>query len=123
MNYNELEDLLDYFNHMENEYGKLKQKSNLCENDYEQMGCISGELHETVEILRSAFVNTKEMYNNIMQYIQNHCPNSYKIITNNLNNNASKYTRLYDLLIEVNMKREDNVYFPTKLTQTVGVYR
>lgn len=123
MKYNDLEDTLLYFNTTESDYEKYKNKSYLSEWESEQMGFISGEIHETAEILRGAFTDTKETYDNIMLFLQKHCPNSYNIIKNNLQSNPNKYTTLYDLCIEVNMKREDDIYFPTKLTKQVSIYK
>lgn len=123
MTYQELEDHLLFFSKAEDDYGKLKQKSYLSEYDSERMGFISGDLHETGEILRHAFQDTEEMYNNIMLFLQKNCPNSYNIIKTNLEMDPDKYATLYDLLIGVNIKREDDVYFPTKLTRTIRIYK
>lgn len=123
MTYTELEDSLIYFNAMEDNYGRIKSKSHLSENDFEQMGFISGEIVETAEILKHGLPDSKESFELITKFLEENCPNTFSIITANLDSNSDKYETLYDLLVEINIKREDNFYFPTKIMEGIRIYK
>lgn len=121
MNYSELESHLIYFSVMENKYGEIDNKRIKDEIDYEQLGCISGELHETAEILRGSLTDTKENFDLIIRFLKASCPNTYDIVIDKIKD--TRYKTLYDVLCEINMKREDDFYFPTKIMKQISIYR
>lgn len=121
MKYSELEEHLMFFNAASKDYEKYSQGSS--EHDKECAGLILGDLHETHEFLLYALTDSKENFEIVNRFFEEHCPNTFNIMIANLDSNDDKYESLYDLYIEINIKREDNFEFPVDCLKKIKIYK
>ena len=97
MRYSEFEDICI-------EYNKLKQNNSNEEPDFQTL------------------VNSKENFELATRFLDEHCPNTFNIMIANLDSNPTKYETLYDLCKEIDIKKEDNFYFPIKCLVSIKIY-
>lgn len=121
MTYQELEDQLVFFDKASKDYEKYSRGRS--EYDMECAGFISGDLHETHEILKYALNDSRENFDSITKFFEEHCPNTFNLMIANLDSNADKYETLYDLCKEINIRKEDNFEFPVDCLQKIRIYR
>lgn len=121
MKYEDLVEHLMFYDKASKDYLKYSQGSS--EYDQECAGFISGDLHETYEIIHSSLGNSKENFDMITKFIEEHCPNSFNIMISKLDSTPDNYITLYDLCREINFRREDNFIFPTECLDRIKIYR
>jgi len=121
MQYTELEEQLMFFDNASKDYEKYSRGTS--ENDMECAGFLSGDLHETHEMLKYALSDSKENFESVTKFLEEHCPNSFSIMIANLDSNADKYETLYDLCKEINIRKEDNFEFPIDCLQKISIYK
>ena len=119
MNYIDLEENLVDFDHYSKDFEKYDRGHT--EYDKEQAGFISGGLYEIHEILVYSLTNSKENFNNLMEFFKQHCSNTYNYIQNKINN--TKYSMLYEICREIDIRKEDNFIFPIDVIKTIAIYR
>lgn len=121
MKYEDLVEHLKFYDKASKDY--LKYSQGRSEYDQECAGFISGDLHETYEIIHSSLGNSKENFDMITKFIEEHCPNSFNIMISKLDSTPDNYFTLYDLCREINFRREDNFIFPTECLDRIKIYR
>ena len=121
MKYSELEEHLVFFDKAIKDYEKASKGTT--EYELEQAGFISGDLNETHEILKSALNDSRENFDIVTKFLEEHCPNSFSIMIANLDSNPDKYETLYDLCKEINIRKEDNFEFPIDCLQKIKIYK
>lgn len=121
MKYTELEEHLLFFDKASKDYEKYSRGNS--EQDQENAGFISGDLHETHEILIYGLSDSKENFEAVTQFLEEHCPNSFNLMIANLDSNVDKYETLYDLCKEINIRKEDNFEFPVDCLQKIKIYK
>lgn len=120
MQYSELEDNLIYYNKAAIDYAKVSNGRS--EYEQEQAGFISGELHETHEILLYSLTDSRENFEAVSRFLEEHCPNAFSIMTDNLEHNPTKYNTLYDLCREIDIRRTDGFEFPIECLKKIKIY-
>lgn len=120
MKYAELEEQLLFFDSATKDYEKSNGHR---EEDIEKAGFISGDLYETHETLYHALTDSKENFELVTKFLEEHCPNTFSIMIANLDSNESKYETLYDLCREINIRKEDNFVFPVDCLQKIRIYK
>ena len=121
MKYPELEEHLLFFDKASKDYEKYSHGQS--EYEMECAGFVSGDLHETHEMLKYALSDSKENFEVVTQFLEEHCPNSFSLMIANLDSNVDKYETLYDLCMEINIRKEDNFEFPVDCLQKIKIYR
>lgn len=121
MKYNELEEHLTFFDHAYKDYEKYSRGRT--EEDQEKAGFISGDLHETHEILMYGLTDSRENFEAATQFLEEYCPNTFNLMIANLDSNQDKYETLYDLCREINIRKEDNFEFPIDCLQKIRIYK
>lgn len=121
MQFTELEEHLTFFDKASKDYEKYSRGTS--ENDMECAGFISGDLHETHEILIHALIDSKENFDSVTKFLEEHCPNTFSIMISNLDSNSNKYETLYDLCSEINIRKEDNFEFPVDCLKKIKIYK
>ena len=120
MTYTELEEHLLFFDKASKDYEKYSRGTS--EYDQECAGFISGDLYETHEILFHALSDSKENFEVITKFLEEHCPNTFSIMIANLDSNPDKYETLYDICNDINIRKEDNFEFPIECLQKIRIY-
>lgn len=120
MKYQELEEALLRLD----KYDKDLERANRgnSESSHEEAGFISGFAYELYENIKYSLVDSEENFKSVMKFLRLHCPNSYNLVKDKLNRNISKYETLYDVCIEINIRREDNIDFPTDCLTRIKIY-
>jgi hypothetical protein len=121
MQYAELEEHLTFFDNAAKAYEQYSHGNS--ENDMEYAGFISGDLHETHEILLYALSDSRENYDAVTKFLEEHCPNTFNIMIANLASRPDDYEALYDLCREINIRKEDNFEFPEDCLQKIKIYK
>lgn len=121
MTYQELEDNLIFIDKASRDYEKYSQGRT--EEDQENAGFVSGYIAEAHAILQHGLFDSKENFELVTRFLEEHCPNSFNIMIANLDSNPNKYETLYDLCIEVNIRKEDNFEFDTDCLKQVKIYK
>ena len=121
MKYVELEEQLLFFSKASKDYEKASRGHS--EYEMEQTGFISGDLHETHESLKYALTDSRENFEAITKFFEEHCPNTFSLMIANLDSNSDKYETLYDLCREINIRKEDDIEFPVDCLQKISIYR
>lgn len=121
MKYSELEEHLVFFDKAIKDYEKASKGTT--EYELEQAGFISGDLNETHEILKSALNDSRENFDIVTKFLEEHCPNSFSIMISNLDSNPTKYETLYDICVEINIRKEDNFEFPIDCLKQIKIYK
>ena len=121
MKYSELEDQLLFFDKASKDLEKASRGTT--EIEQEKAGFISGDLHETHESLLYALSDSRENFESVTQFLEEHCPNTFSIMISNLDSAEDKYETLYDLCKEINIRKEDNLEFPIDCLQKIKIYK
>lgn len=121
MKYSELEEHLVFFDYATKDYEKYRKIPG--EDAAEKCGFISGHLYEKHEILMYGLIDSKENFDSVTKFLEEHCPNTFSIMIANLDSNPDKYETLYDLCKEINIRKEDNFEFPIDCLQKIKIYK
>jgi len=121
MQYTELEEHLTFFDKASKDYETYSKGTS--ENDMECAGSISGDLHETHEILMYGLSDSKENFESVTKFLEEYCPNTFSLMIANLDSRPDDYETLYDLCREINIRKEDNFEFPVDCLQKIHIYK
>lgn len=121
MTYEELSEHLIFFDKASKDYEKYSRGNS--EYDQECAGSISGDLHETHEILMYGISDSKEHFEIVNKAISFLCPNTFEIMIANLDSDPNKYETLYDLCKDIDIKKEDNWIFPKDCLKKIKIYK
>ena len=121
MQYTELEEQLTFFDKASKDLELYSQART--EWEHENAGFISGDLHETHEILLYALSDSRENYDAVTRFLEEHCPNTFNLMIANLDSRPDDYETLYDLCREINIRKEDNFEFPVDCLQKIKIYK
>lgn len=120
MTYNYLSDQLLQYNKLTQDC--LRIAGSDVEYAQPQVRYILGELVELTEVLTYILTDSKDNFNYVTQFLEEHCPNSFSIMIANLDSNPDKYETLFDLCAEIDIKKEDNFEFPIKCLKKIQIY-